>query len=61
MSVLASLRDELLLTDTQLIAVSKTKPNEQVLELYNQGQRVFGENRVQELVGKSNTLPHLFQ
>lgn len=40
-----------------LVAVSKTKPNEQILDIYNQGQRIFGENRVQELVEKYNTLP----
>jgi len=41
----------------QLVAVSKTKPNAQISELYDQGQRVFGENRVQELVEKHETLP----
>jgi len=40
-----------------LVAVSKTKPNEAILELYDQGQRIFGENRVQELVEKWETLP----
>lgn len=40
-----------------LVAVSKTKPNEAVLEAYNAGQRVFGENRIQELVTKSKELP----
>lgn len=44
-------------TQTQLIAVSKTKPNEAIVELYDQGQRVFGENRVQEMVAKQETLP----
>ena len=41
----------------QLIAVSKTKPIEAVMELYNAGQRHFGENRVQELVDKYDVLP----
>jgi pyridoxal phosphate enzyme (YggS family) len=41
----------------QLIAVSKTKPNEDILELYNLGQRAFGENYVQELVDKAASLP----
>lgn len=41
----------------KLIAVSKTKPNEAILELYNQGQRRFGENYVQEIVDKQATLP----
>jgi pyridoxal phosphate enzyme (YggS family) len=40
-----------------LIAVSKTKPVEDILELYNLGHRDFGENYVQELVGKYEQLP----
>ena len=44
-------------THTQLVAVSKTKPIEQILEIYQQGQRVFGENIVQELVPKYEQLP----
>lgn len=40
-----------------LVAVSKTKPNEAILEAYKVGQRIFGENRVQELVEKHETLP----
>ena len=40
-----------------LVAVSKTKPVEDILELYNLGQRDFGENYVQELVGKYDQLP----
>ncbi|MCF8464013.1 MAG: YggS family pyridoxal phosphate-dependent enzyme [Flavobacteriales bacterium] len=40
-----------------LVAVSKTKPNELLTEAYHAGQRIFGENRVQELVPKSETLP----
>ncbi len=40
-----------------LIAVSKTKPAEVILEAYNGGQRVFGENKVQELVDKYEQLP----
>src|SRR4051812_10514343 len=41
----------------QLIAVSKTKPEEEITEAYNAGQRVFGENMVQELVDKYEHLP----
>jgi pyridoxal phosphate enzyme (YggS family) len=41
----------------QLVAVSKTKPNEDILEAYNTGHRTFGENKVQELVRKSEELP----
>ena len=44
-------------TRTQLVAVSKTKTNEAILELYDKGQRAFGENYVQELVDKYAALP----
>jgi pyridoxal phosphate enzyme (YggS family) len=40
-----------------LIAVSKTNPNESILEAYEAGQRIFGENKVQELVEKYESLP----
>lgn len=40
-----------------LVAVSKTKPVEDLQELYDQGQRDFGENYVQELVDKEAVLP----
>ncbi|MBT8299606.1 MAG: YggS family pyridoxal phosphate-dependent enzyme [Maribacter sp.] len=40
-----------------LVAVSKTKSNEEILEAYNSGQRVFGENKIQEMVQKWETLP----
>lgn len=40
-----------------LVAVSKTKPIEQIADMYTWGQRVFGENRVLELVEKHNALP----
>jgi PLP dependent protein len=43
--------------DCQLIAVSKTKPIESIQEAYDAGQRVFGENKVQELVPKYEALP----
>ena len=41
----------------KLIAVSKTKPNEVIMEAYKAGQRAFGENKVQDLVKKYETLP----
>ena len=41
----------------QLVAVSKTKPNEDILQLYAKGQRVFGENKVQEMTTKAESLP----
>ena len=40
-----------------LIAVSKTKPNQDISDLYELGQRDFGENYVQELVDKQAALP----
>lgn len=40
-----------------LIAVSKTKPSEDIMELYDLGHRDFGENYVQELVKKQAELP----
>ncbi len=41
----------------ELVAVSKTKPAEEILELYKLGARNFGENYVQELTDKYDTLP----
>ena len=38
----------------RLVAVSKTKPKEMILEAYSAGQRHFGENYVQELVDKAH-------
>lgn len=40
-----------------LVAVSKTQPVEAILEAYQAGQRIFGENKVQELVQKQQALP----
>jgi len=40
-----------------LVAVSKTKPASDILEAYACGQRVFGENKVQELADKAEVLP----
>ena len=40
-----------------LVAVSKTKPVGDIQELYDLGQRHFGENYVQELVDKHNQMP----
>lgn len=47
------------LTEKQvtLVAVSKTKPVQMISELYARGQRIFGENRVQEMVEKHEALP----
>ena len=43
--------------ETTLVAVSKTRTNEEILEAYNLGLRDFGENYVQELIKKMDTLP----
>ncbi len=40
-----------------LVAVSKTQPIDKILEAYHSGQRIFGENYVQELVEKFAVLP----
>ena len=41
----------------QLVAVSKFHPAELIREAYDQGQRIFGESRVQELREKQTALP----
>ncbi|MBT3209074.1 MAG: YggS family pyridoxal phosphate-dependent enzyme [Bacteroidetes bacterium] len=41
----------------KLVAVSKTKPNEIILEAYQAGQKIFGENKIQDLVRKYEELP----
>lgn len=43
--------------NVRLVAVSKTKPVEEILIAYNAGQRIFGENKIQELVKKQELLP----
>lgn len=43
--------------DVALVAVSKTKPNEDLLEAYHAGQRIFGENKIQEMTDKWEALP----
>ncbi len=43
--------------DVTLVAVSKTKPNELILEAYQSGQRIFGENKIQEMSQKYQDLP----
>lgn len=43
--------------DTELVAVSKTQTVAAIMELYALGQRVFGENKVQELLQKQENLP----
>jgi pyridoxal phosphate enzyme (YggS family) len=48
---------ELVEKQVTLVAVSKTKPVEDILEMYQLGQRDFGENYVQEMVDKAAQLP----
>jgi pyridoxal phosphate enzyme (YggS family) len=45
--------------DIALMAVSKTQPPERIREAYNAGQRLFGENRVQEFAAKADALRDL--
>lgn len=40
-----------------LVAVSKTKSNKEILEAYHAGQRIFGENKIQEMTQKWSELP----
>lgn len=54
---LLKINQELSGSDCQLVAVSKTKSAELIMEAYDAGQRVFGENKVQELSKKHETLP----
>ncbi len=49
--------NDLVTKNATLVAVSKTKPVEEILALYHLGQRDFGENYVQELVDKQAQLP----
>ena len=48
---------ELIPSYVTLVAVSKTKPIENILEAYDAGQRIFGENKIQEMVDKYDVLP----
>ena len=50
-------QNELAGTTSRLIAISKTKPIEDILKAYEVGQRDFGENKVQEITDKFDQLP----
>ncbi|HUH72794.1 MAG TPA: YggS family pyridoxal phosphate-dependent enzyme [Chitinophagales bacterium] len=41
----------------QLVVVSKTYPTDRIMEVYHQGIKIFGENKVQELLEKKDLLP----
>jgi len=43
--------------NVRLVAVSKTKSNEEIMEAYQAGQRIFGENKIQDMVAKQEALP----
>ena len=43
--------------NTTLVAVSKTKPVSSLLQAYDAGQRVFGENKIQEMASKWEEMP----
>ena len=47
--------------NVKLVAVSKTKPEEDILEIYKLGHKIFGENKVQELARKHENLPKDFE
>jgi len=59
MTITANLQfiQQQLAESVKLVAVSKTKSAEQILEAYEAGQRLFGENKVQELISKWQLLP----
>lgn len=44
-------------SNVTLVAVSKTKPNKDLMEAYQAGQRIFGENKIQEMTDKWEVLP----
>ena len=54
---IAEISNTLQESKARLVAVSKTKPNGLILEAYNSGQRIFGENKIQEMTDKSEALP----
>jgi len=55
--MLSQIRSELSGKNARLVAVSKTHPAALILEIYQQGQRIFGENRPQEMLEKQAALP----
>lgn len=52
---------KLLPKNVELVAVSKTHPVEKIKEVYDLGQRIFGENKVQEMIEKQPLLPNDIQ
>ena len=56
-SNIKELLTELQHSQAKLIAVSKTQPIEKIKEAYDAGQRLFGENKAQEMLAKHQALP----
>lgn len=57
MSKLQDINIQLIKTNTALVAVTKTRSIPDIMKLYDLGHRIFGENRVQELVSKYEEMP----
>ncbi len=59
MSIVTAIQElkDTLPSKTILVAVSKTKPNEDIMQAYESGHRDFGENKVQDITVKYDTLP----
>jgi len=55
---LAKVRQQLQAKNARLVAVSKTKPINAIMQAYHNNQRIFGENKVQEMVEKHAQLPN---
>lgn len=54
---LLEIKSELKRYQATLVAVSKTKPNDEIMQVYQAGHKSFGENYVQELTTKQQELP----
>ncbi|MEP7264171.1 MAG: YggS family pyridoxal phosphate-dependent enzyme, partial [Bacteroidota bacterium] len=58
---LMEIKNELLPFHAELVAVSKLKPTSEIQQLYTAGQKIFGENYVQEVTVKQQELPNDIQ
>lgn len=56
-TIYKQIKEDLNTAKATLVAVSKTRTDEEIMELYDLGQRIFGENRVQSLTAKYESLP----
>jgi len=57
LNALSNIKEELKPFNAELVAVSKTKPASDILQVYKTGHKIFGENYVQELTEKYEALP----